>query len=192
MNRWTAIAASMVLGALVVAAAVPVHAEDEAEPRAKTGFYLGGGLGGASWDSFDDGSFAWRAQIWYRVCDYFSAELEWLDLDHSDGTYGAVTHRVAVDGFNVSAVPMLPLGDFTLFGKVGAYLNFAEYHGTGGNDSSQDLSYGAGATYDFNDRFGLRAEWTRLELELQANPAAGFPGENEPVDAFTFGGYLHY
>ena len=75
-----------------------------------------------------------------------------VELDNSVGVYG---------------VGILPVSQqFDLFGRVG-------YHNSESNVAEEDgVAFGGGAQFNVNERFGVRAEYTRLE------------GDDDAVDTF--------
>lgn len=187
--------ASVALCAVAFCASA-ASAEEEAaaapEGPKTTGFYFGAGLGGAVWDEFEDESFAWRANVLWRSCKYFGAEVEWLDVTGAENTFAGTSVGLNADGFNLSAVPMFPIGDkATLFAKVGLYLWDADYDNAPGQ-TGEDLSFGIGGMYEIRSGWGLRAEWTRLMLDVRDDKTVPFGGVNEDVDVFTVGGFFHY
>jgi|GEM_PF-1884606 len=195
--------ATLALCLAAAALGAPAGAEEEAQPetakKATHGFTVGAGLGGATYDKFDGGSFAWRIQAAYAPCKWFGGEIEWLGLDTQEQTFEGVG-RVGMNagGFNLSAMPILPIGDdFTAFGKVGGYFWDANFRGLDGGNWSTDLSFGAGVTYNLLPSFGvgIRAEWTRLMLEIGKREFTGggtFAAMEDDVDVFTVGAFFSY
>ena len=78
--------------------------------------------------------------------------------------------RLESSGFNFAAVGTIPLNpSFSLFGKLGMFFWEAEASDlTGGSPFGQtiddvDISYGFGASYQFNRNFGMQVEWEQYE-----------------------------
>jgi hypothetical protein len=143
---------------------------------------FGGGAGVGLWDDFDDESFAYRVQAWWEIIPWFAAEIEWLDVGQAE-LYGV---KGKVDGFNLSGMPRVPIGDFAIFGKVGCYFWDGDQDFSGGGE--QDLSFGAGMTFQIPDLpVGVRAEWTRVYLK-----DSDVPVDDEHVDVVTAGAYFHW
>lgn len=183
------------LAAAVLAA--PARAEGEAqEPIRKPdlGFSIGAGTGVANFDKFDDNTFAWRVQAAYSPCKWVAGEIEWLDLGsprNNFTTAGKV--EMATAGFNLSVVPTLPIGeDWTVFGKLGGYFWDANYAGVSGGNWSTDMSFGLGATYRLFPSFGagVKAEWTRVMLEVGSIGNSPSASIEDTADVFTLGAYF--
>lgn len=186
--------------AVCLAAAVfaaPVRAEGEQpEPIRKPdlGFSIGAGAGVASFDKFDDNTFAWRVQAAYSPCKWVAGELEWLDLGSPSNNFTTAGKvEMATSGFNLSVVPTLPIGeDWTVFGKLGGYFWDANYKGVSGGNWSTDMSFGAGVTYRLFPTFGagVKAEWTRVLLEVGSIGNGPSASIEEAADVFTLGAYF--
>ena len=150
---------------------------------------FGGGAGVSLWDDFDDEGFAYRIQGWWEIIPWFAVEVEWLDPGQAEG--GGIKGKV--DGFNLSAMPRVPIGDFAIFGKVGCFFWDGDQELQGGGE--QDLSFGAGMTYKLpNIPIGLRAEWTRVYMKDEINPAGPVTlfEIDEHADIVTIGAYFHW
>lgn len=148
--------AALLLGAL----AGDAHAGD--------GFYVGGGAGQAYVDEadYDDEDTSLSLFGGYQFNRYFAIEGGYIDLGEIEPGSGGAS--LEADTLHVSAIGMYPVNDrLSLYGKAGLHSWDAD---TGlavldGEDSSTDLTYGAGAQYRFTDRFSLRAELVRFQME---------------------------
>ncbi len=177
--------------------AAPVRAEGDAkEPIRKPdlGFSVGAGAGVASFDKFEDDTFAWRVQAAYSPCKWVAGEIEWLDLGspRKNFTTGGKLEMAAA-GFNLSIVPTLPIGeDLALFGKLGGYFWDANYAGVSGGNWSTDMSFGLGASYRLFPSFGagVKAEWTRVMLEVGSVGNGPSASLEDNADVFTLGAYF--
>ncbi len=184
-------------------------AEDGAQAevrKADLGFSVGAGAGVANFDDFDTTQFAWRVQAAYSPCKWIAGEIEWLDLGAPNNKFqlfqpngspsgDPAKVEMAASGFNLSVVPVLPLGDdWTLFAKLGGYFWDGNFAGAKGGNWSSDMSFGAGVTYKLFPTFGagVKAEWTRVMLEVggQSFSAGSMPSFNDPVDVFTVGAFF--
>lgn len=122
---------------------------------------------------------------------HLGVELSLFDLGESRGLLalpgaGSVTATARVRGAGGFAVGALPLGSFTLFGKLGGTYARAETKASGGfgsleeKESSFQPAGGLGATYSLTPQLGLRAEYERMRVKF-----AG--GEKDDVDLMTLG-----
>jgi len=115
----------------------------------------------------------------YQLHRYVAVEGAWVDL----GKFGfrtdvmprgSLSGAMTISGFEVAAVGTLPLNDrFGLHARVGAFVaeTKTSYSSTGsielllGGETQKkrrtQLSYAAGASYNFNQNLALRAEWSR-------------------------------
>ena len=113
------------------------------------------------------GGFAFNRNI--------AVEMAFVDLGELtySGTYfgtPAANGTLETSGFNFAFVGSIPLNpSFSLFGKLGLFFWEAEASDvTGGFPFVQtiddvDVSYGFGASYQFNRNFGMQVEWEQYE-----------------------------
>lgn len=184
----TAVAALAVIG---LGAAAPSYAQ----------WYVGGSIGksdikfnnAAQSDQFLDLGFTnpstvsntkdtgYRLFGGYQLHQYITVEAAYVDLGRfsfrTDVTpKGSLTGSTRIDGFELSALGTLPIGDrFGLFARVGALAAQTKTSYTGGGsietliggDSqkkrSTELVYGAGAMYNINKNLSVRGEWSRYD-----------------------------
>lgn len=131
----------------------------------------------------NDGSFAWGVGLGYRINDYLAGEVEYVDFGTTDvhehytvpngGPFPFPTeldlnYSSKVTGPVLSVLGTLPIGqNFELFLRGGALFASREYS-LGGQLSfgGQDQKFastvwlaGAGATWSFAQRWGIRAEY---------------------------------
>jgi OOP family OmpA-OmpF porin len=72
-----------------------------------------------------------------------------------------------LNAFELVGIGAWPLANnFAIYGKVGFYRGETKATGNVGGpidekETNTDLTYGAGAQYNFNPKFGVRAEWQR-------------------------------
>jgi len=114
----------------------------------------------------------YKAQLGYRFGN-FAIEGGYTSLGRSNFT--SVTDLGIFNGdsrtklINLDAVGYVPLGgNFSLLGRLGVYnwetdsdVPLASGTTTDVTDRGWDIKFGAGLQYDFNDYFGLRAEFER-------------------------------
>lgn len=118
--------------------------------------------------SCDDEDTGFKVFGGYKANENFAIEGLWADLGEVSisGPGGAGT--VEVDGFGLAAVGILPLNEqFGIFGKLGIYRWDASGGGdlAGAGDDGTDLMFGAGVNWNFTERFGLRVEWERYDID---------------------------
>ena len=133
---------------------------------------------------------------WYAGAGYTQ-----YDADHADST-GGITGRLGYrvnpnlafegegsvgvnDGDNASlnsaigayAVGILPIGSsgFDVHGRVG-YNQLDIDRDAAPNIDDGGVSYGVGAGYNFTQRFGVRADWTRTETDSDNADAISLTG----------------
>jgi hypothetical protein len=130
----------------------------------------------------DDGSLAWGVGLGYRINRYLAAEVEYADFGTTEihehyliagqpipfPTELDLTYSSKVTGPVLSVVGTLPLGqNFELFLRGGALFASREYGlegqpdfgGQGEKFASNVWLGGAGATWSFAKRWGVRAEY---------------------------------
>lgn len=174
------IAAAM--AALAVAAAAPAaYAQDE-----RAGWYLGGGIGqfnaqidnldevDSTVDEWDEDDTAYKLFTGYRLNNFLAFELDYINLGEPSGT--VVPGRnidASVDGFAPYVVASFPLGPvFEVYGRLGYYF----YDATVGvedelddrvefDEESEDLVYGAGIGANIGERFNVRFEYEKFDLQ---------------------------
>jgi OOP family OmpA-OmpF porin len=152
---------------LALAALLTVPAQTQATPL---GFYAGLGGGEADFkdacDNFsgiscDDTDTAWKIFGGYQWTDNWGAEFSYFD-----GAEVAVNlpPTASVEGtvFTIAATGTVPIGDrFSLFGQFGGALWKTDLKPTPNDDNGISWAFGAGAQFEFTERFGVRAEWQR-------------------------------
>jgi OOP family OmpA-OmpF porin len=116
--------------------------------------------------------------IGYRANRYFAAEAAFVDM----GKFSLSTQTVFVNnigntirtdvtsqvkvgsGLALSGLGILPLGNFSLFGRLGVHTLHTSYSVTNSVSASETahaLLYGAGAAFDVTRHLTLRAEFER-------------------------------
>ena len=102
----------------------------------------------------------------YRFNDYIAAEAEFYDFgDQSDSV-----NSFSVNGGGVALVGSVPLTDsFKVFAKGGVHSWSLDVSGPiaaqFSDTSDTDPYYGVGADYAINDRWAIRGEYTRYEVD---------------------------
>jgi OmpA-OmpF porin, OOP family len=179
MNLKLAAILAISTGALVPAA----WAQEQQEV---SGFYVGGGVGqfnagiddvdqiDNTVDSWDDDDTAYKFFAGYRVNRFLGFELDYINLGEPSGSVvPGFNVDASIDGFAPYVVGTLPLGPyFELYGRAGYYFydsnvgvsdtldNRVEF-----DEESQDFVYGAGVGANIGEKFNLRFEYERFDLE---------------------------
>jgi hypothetical protein len=178
----------------------PPHSHWWLETGVSPSWYAGAGIGQARFEDyelFDDGSFtsqrtddtrtALRLFGGLALGEHFAIELGYSDFGEasfraqSDGSgtnWNAGTQSVEIEaqGYDVSLVGRLPLGEWAVFAKVGATWWESEVGVSVDaqccgpidevfEDDGQKLTYGGGAQYDGWRPIRLAAEYGVLALE---------------------------
>jgi OOP family OmpA-OmpF porin len=134
--------------------------------------YLGLGAGEASYDASgvtfnDDKDTGWKAFAGFDINRIIGIEAGYVDL--GTATLGG-NAEADVTGFNIDARVGAPVGPVSVFAKAGTYYSDVEVSAPGlgsADDQSWELTYGAGAEFDFAKNMAVRAEWERFELNDQ-------------------------
>lgn len=164
---------------IIVAVAVPALAIDK-------GFYVGGGIGVASFDvadfypdyqrlQFEEGNPGYKLFGGYRILRYLGVELGYVN-------YGNVTRReqlrqigyqevsVGIHQWDASALGMLPLSKKTsLFAKLGAASWNTDVNVINGpytedlSSSGTDITFGLGIDFLFK-KVGMRVEGEWVDI----------------------------
>ena len=130
----------------VVVAAMCVSTVPVVSAADRTG-YAGIGVGRSNLDrsGFDDDT-SYKIFGGYQFNKNVAFEGAYINL----GDFESNSSTVSVDGFQATALGMVPIGKkFRFFGKAGLFHN-------GGTD----LTYGLG--FEWGDKIGVRAEWERF------------------------------
>lgn len=124
--------------------------------------FVGGTLGQTDYDSPIDSATAVELEVGYKVGNYFSAGLSYLNLGKAEYKTDGYTYDLGkVDGFNLSVTGELPLGEnFGLYAELGYYIWDAG-DGVDGND----INYGVGANWFVSDLVGLNLGYTKYDLD---------------------------
>lgn len=146
------------------------------------GFYIGGGIGNAKVDLEDDQTGAqfrgddtgYKIIVGYRIIDWVAVEANYSDYGNpTDNFFFRQQLQASYDGTSISALGMLPLGHFDLFGRLGVTRVNADFKLTGLNGSFGDESteplVGFGAQFRANPNLAIRVEWEAVLLDTDNN-----------------------
>ncbi len=175
MNRRT-------VGTLVICAVVVILAAGPAS--AKNGFYIGGSVGQASLtindfeidlESFDykADTTSYKVIVGYRFMGFFALEGNYIDFgtfkDSVDVSGEPANIETNLNGFDVVAMGMLPLGIADFFAKVGLVSWDSDIQAAIGSivelgsDSGTDMVYGLGAQVRFKG-LAVRGEFEYFDI----------------------------
>jgi OOP family OmpA-OmpF porin len=137
--------------------------------------YLGLGAGEASYDTSgvnldDDTDTGWKAFAGFNVNRIIGIEAGYVDLGQVAFGGPFTAGEGEVTGWNIDARVGVPVGPASVFAKAGTYYSDVQVSTPLGSvdDQSWELTYGAGAEFDFANNMGVRAEWERFELDDNA------------------------
>lgn len=146
-----------IMAAVAVAALVAVPAAAHAD------WYAGAAYTNFDADGADIGAATGR--LGYRFHPNFAVEGEGsVGIDDEDGV--ELNHNAGI--YAVGIVPVT--SNLDLHGRVG--YQQTEVGTPGGDFSDEGLGYGVGATYRFTPNVGIRADWTRMEGDDEAEADA--------------------
>jgi hypothetical protein len=170
--------------AAVSLAAVPAAFAQEQEEV--SGFYIGGGAGqfnahiddvddvDATVDEWDEDDTAYKFFAGYRLNRFLAFELDYINLGEPSGNVvPGFNVDSSVDGFAPYVVGTIPLGRFfEVYGRAGYYF----YDATRGvtdtldnrvefDEESEDFVYGAGVGANIGEKFNVRFEYEKFDIE---------------------------
>ncbi len=159
----------LLIAAVVVSCAPAVSAADN-------GFYLGASLGQAFVDlgevgdiRFDEKDTAFKLFAGYRFLNFLAVEGGYVDLGaptDEDACCGASpTYRADIDGFDLFAVGLLPMGVADVFVKVGMVSWNLDLSTSPGDLSDAVSSDGVDPVFGLGLQFRIRSFAVRGEVE---------------------------
>jgi OOP family OmpA-OmpF porin len=143
--------------------------------------YIGGSVGQSMADNFcddtavpgsncDDKSTAWSVFIGAQIHRNFAIEVGYREFGEMAVTVPGSLTSIDAKAFELLGVGILPIGDkLALYGKLGAYFGETDNEVstplgvTPGKDSNINLTYGAGAEWEFMKQLRLRVEYQRYQ-----------------------------
>ena len=125
-----------------------------------------------------------------RLHENIAVEVSLYDLGRIADENGPVTTTAESTGINLSLHGIIPLEEFGYFyGKVGVMAWETDYRriegatATSSSDSGNDLTYGIGYAFAFNEKYELRFEFERLnDLDDRFTPGGS------SITSFAIGG----
>jgi OOP family OmpA-OmpF porin len=174
---------AVTLAALSFAAAPAAFAQQQEEV---SGFYLGAGAGqfnaqiddvddvDSTVDEWDEDDTAYKVFAGYRLNRFLAFELDYINLGEPSGNVvPGFNVDSSVDGFAPYVVGTLPLGRyFEIYGRAGYYFYDATTGVTDALDNrvefdeeSEDFVYGAGIGANIGEKFNVRFEYEKFDIE---------------------------
>lgn len=172
--------------ALAAVSLATVPAAFAQEPEEISGFYIGGGAGqfnahiddvddvDATVDEWDEDDTAYKFFAGYRLNRFLAFELDYINLGEPSGNVvPGFNVDSSVDGFAPYVVGTIPLGRFfEVYGRAGYYF----YDATRGvtdtldnrvefDEESEDFVYGAGIGANLGEKFNVRFEYEKFDIE---------------------------
>ena len=184
---------SAALALATAAFALPAVAQD-------AGFYIGASVGNsktgdscsdlAAGVSCDDKTTTLKLLGGYQFNRYIAAELGYSDsLAKVSASGGGLTEDLKVRALELVAIPSYPIGDFSVFGKLGVYAARTEDKTNFAGDvseSNSNVTFGAGVGYRIHRNFSARLEWQRY-----SKVGGGDLGKDD-IDVLSVGALYHF
>lgn len=141
------------------------------------GLYIGGAIGEAtvklednnSRDDFEGDDTGHKFILGYRIIDWVAVELNYSNYGKAEDRVFGFTVQNEFSALSLSALGMLPLGDFDLFGRAGIAnvegdFRIVNLPGGSGSDDNVEPMFGVGAQYRPTPNLALRVEWEFIQL----------------------------
>jgi OOP family OmpA-OmpF porin len=140
------------------------------------GFYVGGSIGDATVEfkddetqqEFDGDDTGFKLIVGYRIIDWVAVELNYSDFGTPVDRIFGVDLETDYSAVSASALGILPLGNFDLFGRLGLARLDADFRAVGfsGSDSERSTEpvFGIGAQYRANN-LAIRVEFEGILLD---------------------------
>lgn len=122
--------------------------------------------------AFDDKDKAIKLFGGYEFNPNVAVEASYVDFGEFTGKIGTtVTDRWEANALDLAVVGKIPLGNFSLHGKLGLALWNVDdtFVGISASESGTGISYGLGFQYNFTKQFGLRMDWEKYTDVGDAN-----------------------
>jgi len=141
------------------------------------GFYIGGAVGDAAvefeddhtGETFDADDSGYKVIVGYRIIDWVAVELNYSDYGNPVDEFFGVDLESSYDAKSASALGMLPLGKFDLFGRLGFARLDADFRVVGArvgrSDESTEPLFGLGAQFRPSPNLAIRVEWEAVLLD---------------------------
>lgn len=141
------------------------------------GFYIGGAVGDAtaefqddwSGEKFDADDTGYKIIVGYRIIDWVAVEVNYSDYGNPVDDFFGRDLVSSFNGTSVSALGMLPLGNFDLFGRLGITqlegdFRVVGFSGTVSHEETEPM-LGLGAQFRASPNLAIRLEWEAVLLD---------------------------
>jgi hypothetical protein len=142
------------------------------------GFYIGGAIGDATVEieddqtgaTFDADDTGYKIIVGYRIIDWVAVEVNYSDYGNPVDRLFGVDVEASYDALSVSALGMLPLGKFDLFGRLGfsrvdANVRALRFNVSDSDESTEPM-FGFGAQFRPNPNLAIRLEAEGVLLDI--------------------------
>ncbi len=153
---------------------IPISAFVTHSAFADDGFSVGASIGYASIKNndpnfdFDAQDTGYKLFANYTFAKYLGIEGGYVDFGEPSDNFAGMNGVIDAKGWSLYGVGALPLGDSVeIFGKAGVISWDADSIIDGqlvGADDGNDLALGIGATWNINERLGVRAEYDWFDI----------------------------
>ena len=117
--------------------------------------------------SCEDSTTTFKVFGGYQLSRNFALELGYSpELAKASASGFGATADIKASAFEAVLIPSAPIGDFSLFFKLGLYAaetKGSSSVGASASDSNGGYTLGLGAGYSFTKNLGARAEWQRYD-----------------------------
>ena len=130
---------------------------------ADEGFYAGFDLGQGKLSDLDLKGSSWNLYGGYRLNDNIGFEAGYRRVLSDEVTFAGSKVKTNINGLQASVLGYLPMGDATLFARLGANNLKVKASGPGGkaSDSETKALVGVGMDYAFSKAVALRVEYQK-------------------------------
>jgi hypothetical protein len=141
------------------------------------GFYIGGAVGDATvefeddqtGENFEADDTGYKIIVGYRIIDWVAVEVNYSDYGNPVDNFFGVDLEASYNATSVSALGMLPLGKFDLFGRLGLARLDADFRAVrfnvGDSEESTEPMFGFGAQFRPNANLAIRLEAEGILLD---------------------------
>jgi OOP family OmpA-OmpF porin len=181
--------------ALMAVAGLAASQATFAQAAQDRGWYAGGSLGQSTADcdvspfSCDDKDTSWKIFGGYQINRNFAVELGYANLGELTISGFGANITAESTAWDLVGVGIFPINNqFSVYGKLGFYrgtVDVSSNVGGSGDDSTNGVTFGAGARYNFSPKVGLQAEWQRYG-KLEAPSGSALSGDSD-IDVLSIG-----
>lgn len=137
-------------------------------PAYAAGWYAGAGVGQAEYEGLSDEPTSMKLFVGYSFNPNAAVEFAYVDSGEAKEDTFLGDFKASADGFEVSAVGLLPVNNTVSFlGRLGLFNWDADFElaGASASDSGTDLTYGFGVQLDLNKGVAIRAEYQIYDVD---------------------------